>query len=648
MEYVLSGMPQRHRATAALATLEEAVEHVPLLLLLPLLTSPAPSRRDTPLGLVRFPLAAAPKLPRSDWKRAGPEKASPRVRLDRAPRFASPLVRGATALLRLVTTLRTGHTSPDIVSRPQAPSMVPAAMAADRVCLCAPRPRRPSRVKEKKNALKKMKKCQTDLSLDMAVRVARSAAWLAWLCAMGCAGASTGGNGAETGVAVAPAEKGPDNHGVDYVVYRDMFPVALCQAFIAEAEASEWDVSPDSIDYATMYQIDLYNKGQIQHEKLWALLEPHTNRIKAWMGEHFPKFANSMDWVFLRKYSSDLERDGLQAHTDTNLHSMNLPLNSGSEFVDGDLFFIRHDSEVGKMGLNGDLGSNHPAVRYSNVPLVSEVGDNTSTYFYPYLEAGSALVHDNRIWHGITRVTQGTKYSLLFFFDEPKQNSRDDDTLNVVFLNDWDRPLKLYWLAQNGDKVEVESHWAPGRRSGHQTSAYHRFAAYEGDPEVVEPVMTFTMPDPRFNEEFKDPSYGTAGSPIVFTLTPADPTFRGGNGDAAADEAVTNKDIPKVVGEGVGEDVSDAVEAETDTREPIVVLGIEWRQYLEQPDGSPNFYFIGPLAAGMLLLGLFQIFLIRKLDAINAPPRGVGGDGVVDAKRVASVSEKPAQAKKDD
>jgi len=44
---------------------------------------------------------------------------------------------------------------------------------------------------------------------------------------------------------------------------------------------------------------------------------------------------------------------------------------------------------------------------------------NSSAYYIPRLITGSAMFYNNRVYHGIAPVTNGTKYSLLFFLDQP-------------------------------------------------------------------------------------------------------------------------------------------------------------------------------------------------------------------------------------
>jgi len=154
--------------------------------------------------------------------------------------------------------------------------------------------------------------------------------------------------------------------GVPAVVYPDVFTPEQCNDFIEEAERGDWDRTPDSIDNYTMYQIDIWNKNHVIHEQLYALLAPHISKIKSWMKARFPSFKNSMDWVFMRKYAKDCERQGLKAHYDSNEHSLNVALST--DFEDGDLFFVRQDSDIGKMGLRGELLSSDPSVDYANVP----------------------------------------------------------------------------------------------------------------------------------------------------------------------------------------------------------------------------------------------------------------------------------------
>ena len=46
-------------------------------------------------------------------------------------------------------------------------------------------------------------------------------------------------------------------------------------------------------------------------------------------------------------------------------------------------------------------------------------GLNSSRFFVPKLDVGRAIIHNNQVLHGISPITKGTKYSLLFFLDMP-------------------------------------------------------------------------------------------------------------------------------------------------------------------------------------------------------------------------------------
>ena len=62
--------------------------------------------------------------------------------------------------------------------------------------------------------------------------------------------------------------------------------------------------------------------------------------------------------------------------------------------------------------MNGNAGEVGP-----EGPRSRSRGRNTSEYFVPFIDAGTALLHDHRVLHGISPVTKGSKYSLLLFID---------------------------------------------------------------------------------------------------------------------------------------------------------------------------------------------------------------------------------------
>eukprot|EP00656_Telonema_subtile_P028688 TRINITY_DN3127_c0_g1_i2.p1 TRINITY_DN3127_c0_g1~~TRINITY_DN3127_c0_g1_i2.p1 ORF type:complete len:254 (-),score=29.59 TRINITY_DN3127_c0_g1_i2:159-920(-) len=140
-----------------------------------------------------------------------------------------------------------------------------------------------------------------------------------------------------------------------------------------------------------------------------------------------PGVSNLLGWIFLRKYEAGHRRDELKAHHDENLHTINLPLNE--QYEGGGLFFIPGESSLGRavVGMAGD-----------NLEKYLKGGDvpdrcNTSDYFFPHTPVGKGTIYDKTVWHGVTRVTKGARYTLSFFYDEPKAST--DDRITATFNN---------------------------------------------------------------------------------------------------------------------------------------------------------------------------------------------------------------------
>lgn len=161
---------------------------------------------------------------------------------------------------------------------------------------------------------------------------------------------------------------------------------------------------------------------------------------------------NSLDWVFLRKYEAGHKRDSLLAHHDENLHTINVPLNA--DYEGGSLFFIPVNSRLGELA-----ESSVNVKQYLKGEKVSD-NCNSSNYFFPHLPVGIGTIYNKTIWHGVTRMTTGTRYTLSFFYDEPERirNRDENERPKILFENrlSMDQPLRLYWI-QNMNAVTDEN-----------------------------------------------------------------------------------------------------------------------------------------------------------------------------------------------
>jgi len=205
--------------------------------------------------------------------------------------------------------------------------------------------------------------------------------------------------------------------------------------------------------------IDVFSHQSVRSPSLYKLLAPHLPGMKAALDRRFghePLVKNSLDWVFLRKYVSGHQRDGLLGHHDTNLHTINVPLNLN--FKGGSLYFVPDNSELGRILSARDL---RPDDQYDKAkPFLTDnnVDDkcNTSDYFFPHLKVGAATVYNNKVWHGVSKMRAGSRYTLSLFYDQPSTSTEPstdaESSTNVLFINQ--RPdrvgeqLSLFWVPQ--------------------------------------------------------------------------------------------------------------------------------------------------------------------------------------------------------
>jgi len=217
---------------------------------------------------------------------------------------------------------------------------------------------------------------------------------------------------------------------------------------IKVADELGWDMSPDSVDSEPVMDINVFNHDRVLSPPVYKLLEPHLPGMKAALDRRFghePKVKNSLDWVFLRKYVGGHQRDGLLAHHDENLHTINVPLNL--DFEGGSLYFIPTSSELGNLvaGPSQDYSAAKPFLLSDNV--IDKC--NTSNYFFPHMKVGAATVYNSKVWHGVSKMRVGARYTLSLFYDEPAELSTDS---TVVFINEReskpDEQVSLFWVPQ--------------------------------------------------------------------------------------------------------------------------------------------------------------------------------------------------------
>mmetsp|Transcript_22716 Transcript_22716/g.59882 ORF Transcript_22716/g.59882 Transcript_22716/m.59882 type:complete len:402 (-) Transcript_22716:278-1483(-) len=330
--------------------------------------------------------------------------------------------------------------------------------------------------------------------------------------------------------------------------YEHYLSPSECAEVIAEAEAHGWSAQLDSIGGFAGPSQDIYvfDRGVVppHARNLFQLLEPVLPRLVNWVAarvgqltadgdeaQAIPsaerqlslaevdlagKAANhplptallhTIDWIFIRKYSADpgSMRNHLVGHRDTNLFSVNVPLNV--DFEGGHLWFSR----AGETALEGyTLGTEQdedPLASGETKARSQARAKNSSAHYVPWCEPGTALLHDHRVLHGISPTTRGSKYSLLFFLDMPNlASSGSDDSVTVVFENSAHSrcpPVTVRWCGSPDfdveagipveERVVVEGDLTAGQRASIGSFEGHEFEVVLLDAPLAPPVAKFKV-----------------------------------------------------------------------------------------------------------------------------------------------------------
>jgi len=279
-------------------------------------------------------------------------------------------------------------------------------------------------------------------------------------------------------------------------------PTQACAEMVRMADKHGWDMSADSVDSEPVMDINVFNHGEVLNRAVYELLKPHLPRFKALLDERFggqESVKNSLDWVFLRKYVGGMQRDGLLAHHDENLHTINVPLNEGYE--GGMLYFIPPSSQLGSW-VNTEYQRALPMIQSDNVPDLC----NSSNYFMPHMQVGVATIYDRTIWHGVSRVRAGARYTLSLFYDEPSRIREGGLDPRVLFTNKQQRSerlISLHWVHTNAagkpqvlqrgrgavidptKSAVITDSFAPGQEVREGSHIGHWFAAADEDGRIL-------------------------------------------------------------------------------------------------------------------------------------------------------------------
>jgi len=207
-------------------------------------------------------------------------------------------------------------------------------------------------------------------------------------------------------------------------VGKEIFTPQVCEEIINLAnQKNAYDIGYDSIDGKPAVQIDVLEKGEIQHPDMYNLISPHLDKLTDFIGEHFS--VDFIYWIFFRRYSADgnYGRKSVQFHDDSSGATAILMMNKPDIDFEGGSYQL-----VGKNITDFD-------------PRTAESRPDGDIY-YPKMHQGSALIHDGIIQHGVAPVTKGTRYSLIVFYSV--------GNIHAVFANDLEMEVMLHFQKANG------------------------------------------------------------------------------------------------------------------------------------------------------------------------------------------------------
>jgi hypothetical protein len=239
-----------------------------------------------------------------------------------------------------------------------------------------------------------------------------------------------------------------------------------CQRLIQAAEQIGFPEDIDSIEYndensSFSWAIDVEESGNVAEPILRDIYQqylPIVSKIVSQQRTHFlgvdldDHSPPSLDWVFLRKYQANSIRQMLSLHNDVNLITVIIALND--DYEGGGLFYVKPDSEWefdtdGVPELPDDLDS------HEFLSNIKRQNTTSNGVVFPNLHTGDILIHNYTLFHAIAPLERGTRYSLIFFYDQmhPRVLHLNDHDVDVTLMNYWfDEPVSLYWI--NSDTVK--------------------------------------------------------------------------------------------------------------------------------------------------------------------------------------------------
>jgi hypothetical protein len=246
-----------------------------------------------------------------------------------------------------------------------------------------------------------------------------------------------------------------------------VLPPSVCEELIALGEEDGFTVVPESIDdgappqYKTSSQtIDVYERDQgIIAPAIYKVLEPWIPTITSLVKEtidhtlyerFYPNEINrtpKLHWVFFRRFSPTTDRTSLLVHPDSNMHSVNIALNTN--YIGGGLFYLKppanqRPDEDGRPYIPAEYRSYEWLRRQKRV--------NSTAIVYPTLNVGDLVIYNYTVYHGVAPVEVGTRYSFVLFYDMDNPAIQGDfydkdDGLSVEFYHEITNVnISLVWV----------------------------------------------------------------------------------------------------------------------------------------------------------------------------------------------------------
>ena len=259
-----------------------------------------------------------------------------------------------------------------------------------------------------------------------------------------------------------------------FTQHAGVLPPSVCEELIALGEEDGFTVIPESIDdgapsqYKTSSQtIDVYERDRgIIAPAIYKVLEPWIPTITSLVEGTIDRtlyerfYPNEIDrspklhWVFFRRFSPATDRTSLLVHPDSNMHSVNIALNT--DYIGGGLFYLKPPANERP---NDEDGRPYiPAEYFSYEWLRRQKRVNSTAIVYPTLNVGDLVIYNYTVYHGVAPVEVGTRYSFVLFYDMDNPAIQGDfydkdggDGLSVEFYHEITNVnISLVW-------VDVES-----------------------------------------------------------------------------------------------------------------------------------------------------------------------------------------------